>query len=69
MKSDEVVGLSLEALQKKEAELREELFNLKFQHAIGKLENTSRLTLIRKDIARVLTVKSIKTSTAGLGTR
>jgi len=69
MKNDEISGLSLEALQKKESELKEELFNLKFQHATGKLENTARLSLIRKHIARVLTMKNLKTSAEGKETR
>ena len=37
---------------------REELFNLRFQHATGQLENTGRLRQVRQDIARVLTVQS-----------
>jgi large subunit ribosomal protein L29 len=35
---------------------REELFNLRFQHATGQLENTARLKLAKKDLARALTV-------------
>ena len=62
MKAEEVKALSVEELQHKEGELREELFNLKFQHATGKLENTSRLRQLRKDIARVLTVAKEKSS-------
>jgi large subunit ribosomal protein L29 len=65
MKMNEVMELDSEALQKKEAELREELFNLKFQHAIGKLENTSRLSVLRKDIAKVLTMNNTRISTEG----
>ncbi len=42
-------------LDQKEKECREELFNLKFQHAIGKLENTSRLRDLKKDVARIIT--------------
>lgn len=37
-------------------ELKEELFELRFQHAIGQLENTARLKEIRKTIARIKTV-------------
>lgn len=65
MKMDEIRALNSEALQKKEAELREELFNLKFQHAIGKLENTSRLSVLRKDIAKVSTMKNTTISVEG----
>ena len=39
-------------------ELREELFNLRFQHAAGQLENTGRLCQVRHDIARIMTVQS-----------
>jgi len=57
MKSSELRELALEELNQKESDFREELFNLKFQHAIGKLENTARLKEIRKDIARVETFR------------
>jgi large subunit ribosomal protein L29 len=43
-------------LRQKEKEVTEELFNLKFQHATGQLENTERLPQVRKDLARVKTV-------------
>ncbi len=38
------------------AETREELFNLRFQHATGQLDNTTRLNVLRKDIARINTL-------------
>ncbi len=60
MKMEEVLPLGVDELAKKEADLREEHFNLKFQHAIGKLENTSRLRETRKDISRVMTIKRKK---------
>ena len=56
MKAKELRDLSLEELKKKEQALREDLFRLKFQHGIRRLENPARLALLRKDIARVLTV-------------
>ena len=37
---------------------KQELFNLRFQHAAGQLENTSRLHQVRQDIARIMTVQS-----------
>ena len=37
------------------AETKEELFNLRFQHATGQLDNSSRLTQVRKDVARINT--------------
>ena len=43
-------------LDKKLAELKEELFNLRFQHAINQLENPMRLKAVRKEIAVVKTV-------------
>jgi large subunit ribosomal protein L29 len=43
-------------LRQKEKEITEQLFNLKFQHATGQLENTARLPQVRKDLARVKTV-------------
>jgi large subunit ribosomal protein L29 len=43
-------------LAEQERELREELFNLRFQHATGQLENTMAIVRVRKDIARVRTI-------------
>jgi large subunit ribosomal protein L29 len=48
--------LSPEELQASETELRQELFNLRFQHATRQLENTSRMPQVKREIARVLTV-------------
>jgi len=56
MKSSEIRNLSDEELVKKEKELREELGNLRFQHKIRPLEDTSRIKAIKKDIARILTI-------------
>ena len=47
-----------EELMNKERDLREDYFKMKFQHGIGQLENTGRLNQIRKEIARVMTVRS-----------
>ena len=55
-KASELKELSLADLQKREAEFKEELFNLRFQLATGQLENTARIAHVRKDIARVKTV-------------
>lgn len=65
MKMNDILSLGIEELNQKEADLREEHFNLKFQHAIGKLENTSRLKVTRRDIAMVMTVKSQKIDQEG----
>ncbi|WP_294974087.1 50S ribosomal protein L29 [uncultured Leuconostoc sp.] len=55
-KASELKELSLADLQKREADFKEELFNLRFQLATGQLENTARIAQVRKDIARVKTV-------------
>ena len=56
MKPSELRKLSAEELVKKQSDLTQELFNLKFQLHTGRLENTSKLRSIRKDIARVSTL-------------
>jgi large subunit ribosomal protein L29 len=56
MKARELRELGQAELAAKEKELREELFNLKFQLGIGQLENTSRIKAVKRDIARVATV-------------
>ena len=56
MKTNELRESSNEELGQKEADLREELFKLRFQLASGQIENTMRIRQVRKDIARVLTV-------------
>ncbi|WP_106193531.1 50S ribosomal protein L29 [Alkalibacterium olivapovliticus] len=56
MKASELKGLSTTELIEKEAEYKEELFNLRFQLATGQLENTARIGEVRKSIARVKTV-------------
>ncbi len=56
MKARELRDLSMEELRQKEQDLTAELFNLKFQHATGQLENTERLPQVRKDLARVKTI-------------
>ena len=48
--------LTLEELQEKHRQYKEELFNLRFQNAVGQLQNTSRIKAVKKTIARVLTV-------------
>ncbi len=56
MKASQLRDLSLEELTEKETELKEELFNLRFQNTTNQLENTARLPITRKEIARVGTV-------------
>ena len=52
----ELNGLTTEKLLDREKELKEQLFNLRFQLETGQLENTASLKQVRKDIARVKTV-------------
>jgi large subunit ribosomal protein L29 len=56
MKASEIRGLSQEERQVKAAELKQELFNLRFQHATGQLENPQKLKQAKRDIARVQTI-------------
>ena len=56
MKAAELREMSNAELTKKLAELKEELFNLRFQHAINQLENPGRIETVKRDIARVNTV-------------
>ena len=56
MKAKELHELTIEELNAKVKELSEELFNLRFRHAIGQLENPSSLKTCRKDIARIKTI-------------
>ena len=56
MKAKELKELGVEELKAKLAEQRQELFNLRFQHATAQLEKTSAIPVARKNIARILTV-------------
>lgn len=56
MKTVEIRELSAAELTAKLADLKAELFNLRFQHAINQLENPNRLKEVKKDIAKVQTV-------------
>lgn len=56
MKATELRALSAQDLNKKLADLKTELFNLRFQHAVNQLDNPMRLAEVKKDIARVKTV-------------
>ena len=56
MKAAELREMSVEALEEKLKELKAELFNLRFQHAINQLENPHKMTEVKHDIARVMTV-------------
>lgn len=56
MKPNDLRKVSADELRKKQAEFTQELFNLKFQLHTGRLENTSKLKSLRKDIARINTI-------------
>ena len=58
MKAKDIVEHADHELDQMLKQSREELFNLRFQHATGQLENTGRLGQVRQDIARILTVQS-----------
>ena len=60
MKAAELRTMSVEALEEKLKELKTELFNLRFQHAINQLDNPHKIADVKKDIARVMTVLSEK---------
>ena len=52
--------MSAEALEKKLGELKQELFNLRFQHAINQLDNPHKIADVKRDIARVMTLLNEK---------
>ncbi len=52
--------MSAEALAKKLDELKQELFNLRFQHAINQLDNPHKIADVKRDIARVMTLLNEK---------
>lgn len=55
MKANELRDMTAVELEKKLADLKQELFSLRFQHAVNQLENPMRLNAVKKDIARVKT--------------
>ena len=62
MKSKELFDLSAAEISSKLAESREELMKLRFQQVTGQLTDTSRLRIIRRDIARMETILNQKTA-------
>jgi large subunit ribosomal protein L29 len=60
MKAADVRAMSLDQLDDEVLKLKKEQFNLRFQRATGQLENTSRVRVIRRDIARMKTVAAQK---------
>ena len=57
-------AMSLDQLQDELVKLKKEQFNLRFQRATGQLENSARVRVVRRDIARIQTTATAKRSTA-----
>ncbi|MEK6537284.1 MAG: 50S ribosomal protein L29 [Actinomycetota bacterium] len=57
MKANELHDLSDNELMERMRETRKQLFNLRFQHATGQLDNPRKLRVVRQDIARIMTVQ------------
>lgn len=55
-RSEDLSALRVEELLERLADAKAELFNLRFQHATGQLTNYKRLGVLRKDVARIMTV-------------
>ena len=58
--TEELRNMNAEELNAKLKELKEELFNLRFQHAINQLDNPQKMVEVKKNIARVMTILSEK---------
>ena len=56
MKASELKNLTVEELNAKLADLKDQLFKLRFQHAVNQLDNPHKIADVKKDIARVMTV-------------
>ncbi|MCJ7564973.1 MAG: 50S ribosomal protein L29 [Candidatus Aminicenantes bacterium] len=56
MKTGELRELDGDELIRKKAELKDQLFKLRFQHELGQLENAAKLQTVRRDIARIETI-------------
>ncbi len=66
MKIQDIRDLSMQELEDKVKDLKEELFNLRFQNATNQLDNPMRIVSVKKDIARVKTV--LKEKELGINT-
>ena len=60
MKADNFRGMTVDQLDDEVLKLKKEQFNLRFQRATGQLENSSRVRVVRRDIARVKTIAQQK---------
>ena len=64
MKPDDIRGMTVDQLDDELLKLKKEQFNLRFQRATGQLENTSRVRVVRRDIARIKTIAQHKRAQA-----
>ena len=62
LRAKDLRDLTDDELEHRLADTRQELFNLRFQAAMGALENTARLRIAKREIARILTVRLERTS-------
>jgi large subunit ribosomal protein L29 len=65
LRTKDLRNLTDDELQRKLGEVRQELFNLRFQHATGALENSARVTLTKREIARILTIQHERQDVVG----
>ncbi len=64
MAAEKLKGLSLDQLDDELVKLKKEQFNLRFQRASGQLENTARVRIVRREIARIMTISRQKRGAA-----
>ncbi len=64
MRPSEIRGMSSSELEQKESDLREEIFRLRVRGVTGQVENKMKAREVRKDLARVLTIKQQKAGEA-----
>ena len=64
MKRDDIRGMTVDQLDDELLKLKKEQFNLRFQRATGQLENSSRVRVVRRDIARIKTIAQQKRAPA-----
>jgi len=64
MAAENYKSMTVDQLDDELAKLKKEQFNLRFQRASGQLENTSRVRIVRRDIARIMTVARQKRGAA-----
>jgi large subunit ribosomal protein L29 len=58
--ADKFKGMTVDQLDEELVKLKKEQFNLRFQRASGQLENTARVRVVRRDIARAMTIARVK---------